>query len=207
MNIGSNPALYPTSPSGASAASGPVASALPSDEATSGMRMATPVFRTYLDLSASRRVYQGVRDFNGGFRSLNQYNQAGGFMRGSASSLEGGMRSLPHLLRGNFVFSALMSGVTNLLDLLRGKETPQQAFGAFCADTAAYTAIGSTATLLGGLLGSFIPGIGTLVGIAVGAGVSMLLGNFYEHHLRPQLSQTVTQSIQSMMTPRAPAQA
>lgn len=178
-------------------------SATPSDEAATGMRMAAPVFRTFLDLRESSGVYRGVREIHGGF--VGGSYRSGGIVRGSMSTFEGGIRTLPKALTGSFLFSALMSGLTNLIDLFKGQKTPIQALGGFCADTVAYTAIGTAATMLGGLLGSFVPVLGTVIGVAVGAGISFLLGSLYEKQMRPQLSQSFTQSIQSLTTPQAMA--
>lgn len=173
----------------------------PSLEAATGMRMAAPVFRTFLDLRESRAVFRGVREINGGF--MRGSYGTGGVARGSLSTLEGGMRTLPKALSGSFLFSALMSGVTNLIELLQGRKSPMQALGGFCADTVAYTGIGTAATMLGALVGSFVPVVGPLLGVAVGAGISFLLGGLYERKMRPQLSQTFTQSIQGLAAPQS----
>lgn len=194
----SAPVRPPVTPPGGPAAPN---GTLPSSDAASGMRMAAPVFRTFLDLSENASVYRGMRDMHGGF--LSGSYSSGGMLQGTRSTIEGGIRTLPKALSGSFVFSALMSGVTNLLELFRGQKSPLQALGGFCADTVAYTGIGATATMIGGLLGSFVPVLGTLIGVAAGAGISFLLGSLYEKHARPQLSATFTQSIQSLATPQS----
>jgi|GEM_PF-1314020 len=192
-----------------------------SDTAASGMRMAAPVLRTYQDVHAARLAYLGRANgymgngfgmggglFRSGYSSYGGYGGMGyqGYgmngLRGNFGAMAGGMRSISKLIGGSFIFSALMSGISNLMELAKGQKSPQQALGSFVADTAAYTAIGTAATMVGGLIGSFllpIPFLGTLLGVAAGAGISWLLGSLYEQHLRPQLSASMTQSIGGMM--------
>ena len=117
---------------------------------------------------------------------------AGGYMGGVGRV---GFGQIGAALKGNFVFAAITSGVSNLIDLARHKVTAKEALVGFGTDTIAYTGIGAAATTIGGAVGSIVPGIGTIVGIGVGAVVGFGLSWFYEKFLRPKAHATVAQAV------------
>ncbi|MNX92067.1 hypothetical protein D3C86_1241880 [compost metagenome] len=170
-----------------------------------GMRMAAPVVKSFDQLKIARNVMEGARMEAVGASTV--ANAAGGmsFSSGVGSriwgTVSGGFKSFVGALKSNFVISALLSGVSNLYELMTGKVKPMQAAGNFVADTAAYTGIGAAATTVGGMIGSLIPipFLGTALGIAAGAGVGLLLGKFYEDKVRTSFSGQVQQGIQSLM--------
>ncbi|MNL21512.1 hypothetical protein D3C87_1428060 [compost metagenome] len=169
-----------------------------------GMRMAAPVVKSFDQLKIARNVMDGARMEAVGASTI--ANASGmTFSSGIGSriwgTLSGGLKSFVGALKSNFAISALLSGVSNLYELMTGKVKPMQAAGNFVADTAAYTGIGAASTTVGGIIGSLIPipFLGTALGIAAGAGVGLLLGKFYEDKVRTKFSGQVQQGIQSMM--------
>lgn len=105
-----------------------------------------------------------------------------GGLGGIGGALKNALGMFVGALKSNFLVSAVVSGATNVLDVVTGKETPKQAIATFAVDTAAYTGIGATSTVIGAALGSLIPipFVGTLLGIAAGMG----LGYLYEKTVR-----------------------
>ena len=170
---------------GATPPAGGLLSSFANDDNISGMRMAVPVIKSVSALRAakdamqfsqySRMAYDGMA---GGYR--------GGYgMGGVTGTVGAGLRSLPGLIKSNFIMAGAMSLFTNLIDLVRGKSTGTQFLASTVADTAAYTAIGASATMIGGMVGSIVPGIGTIIGMGVGALVGFLGGKLYEDKIRP----------------------
>lgn len=106
----------------------------------------------------------------------------GGAISGLGGALKQGLGMFVGALKSNFLISAAVSGVTNLADVVMGKTSPQKAIATFAVDTAAYTGIGATSTMIGAALGSLIPipFVGTALGIAAGIG----LGFLYEKTVR-----------------------
>lgn len=106
----------------------------------------------------------------------------GGAISGIGGALKQGLGMFVGALKSNFLISAAVSGVTNLVDVVRGQTTPKKALATFAADTAVYTGIGATSTMIGAALGSLIPipFVGTALGIAAGMG----LGFLYEKTIR-----------------------
>lgn len=170
-----------------------------------GMRMAAPVVKSFDTLKIAKTVAEGARHEAVGASMV--ANAAGGMTMGSEigsriwGTVTGGFKNFVGALKSNFAISALLSGVSNLYELMTGKVKPMQAAGNFVADTAAYTGIGAASTTVGGIIGSLIPipFLGTALGIAAGAGVGLLLGKFYEDKVRTSFSGQVQQGIQSLM--------
>ncbi len=156
-----------------------------------GMRMAAPVVNSVSQIKMAKDVFQGSRlTANAGVEGI-------GAVAGRFSGAFGGVfQTIGKALKANFLTSALLSGISNVYELATGKVKPMQAAGNFVADTAAYTAIGATATTIGGFLGSLIPI--PFVGTALGIGIGLLAGKLYEDHVRSKFSATVTQGIQSL---------
>lgn len=117
----------------------------------------------------------------------------GGVASGVGSALKSGLNMWVGALKSNFVISALVSGVTNLVDVARGEITPKKAIATFAVDTAAYTGIGATSTVIGATLGSLIPipFVGTALGIAAGIG----FGYLYEKTVRKPFVDNVHKAI------------
>lgn len=156
-----------------------------------GMRMAAPVVNSVSQIKMAKDVFQGSRlTANAGVEGI-------GAVAGRFSGAFGGVfQTIGKALKANFLTSALLSAISNVYELATGKVKPMQAAGNFVADTAAYTAIGATATTIGGFLGSLIPI--PFVGTAIGIGIGLLAGKLYEDHVRSKFSATVTQGIQSL---------
>ncbi|HEY9899581.1 MAG TPA: hypothetical protein V6D00_10410 [Pantanalinema sp.] len=116
-----------------------------------------------------------------------------GGLNGIGNALKSGMNMWVGALKSNFVVSALVSGVTNLIDVARGEITPSKAIATFAVDTAAYTSIGATSTVIGATLGSLIPipFVGTAIGIAAGIG----FGYLYEKTIRKPFVNNVHKAI------------
>jgi hypothetical protein len=131
----------------------------------------------------------GWGSFGNGLESAGAVGgSAGGVMGGLSgigNALKNGLGMFGAALKSNLLVSAVLSGVGNVIDVMQGKETPRQALATFAVDTAAYTGIGATSTVIGATLGSLIPipFVGTLIGAAVGIGVGFL----YEKTVRPGL--------------------
>lgn len=158
---------------------------LASDDNIAGMRIAVPVIKSVSNIRAARDAMQFSQYSRMAYDGL-----AGGYrgnlgMGGIGGTVGSGLRSLPGLIRSNFLISAGMSLFTNLFDLIRGKSSGTQFLANTVADTVAYTGIGATATMIGGMVGSIVPGIGTLIGMGVGALVGFLGGKLYEDKIRP----------------------
>ncbi|HEY9899934.1 MAG TPA: hypothetical protein V6D00_12185 [Pantanalinema sp.] len=170
-----------------------------------GMRMAAPVIKTFDTLKIAKTVAEGARTEAVGASMVANAASGMTFSSGIGSriwgTLSGGLKNFVGALKSNFAISALLSGVSNLYEMMTGKVKPMQAAGNFIADTAAYTGIGAASTTIGGMIGSLIPipFLGTALGIAAGAGVGLLLGKFYEDKVRTSFSGQVQQGIQSMM--------
>lgn len=171
-----------------------------------GMRMAAPVAATFQQMKMAKDVFNGSRQMAYGARTLSAAGEAGGGMLSGIGSkfgglFNGGLKSIFGALKANFAISALLSGISNIYELATGKVKPLQAAGNFVADTAAYTGIGAAATTVGGMIGSLIPIpiLGTLLGVAVGGGIGLLLGKLYEDNLRTKFSGMAQQGIQSLM--------
>ena len=184
----------------------------------SGLRMAAPIFRVAQDVRKITNPY-GVGLFGRGFGGYSRYGgfggypgggyggyggyggrglfgsrYAGGYMSGRpgfGGALGAGLMALPSLVFKNALFAGVMSLITNAADLIGGKVDAKQFFAHAVADTAAYTGIGVSATLIGGLVGSLIPGIGTIVGIGVGIAISYFLGKAYEGQMRPGFTKSM----------------
>lgn len=176
------------------------------DSLTSAIRIGTPLYKVGLEEFGG--VAQGFlgRLFHGGgqFSMRNGWGnlgngiehagaiagKAGGTMGGGLSgalggitgALKNGLSVFASALKSNFLISAVVSGVTNALDVVRGQSTPQKAIATFAVDTAVYTTIGAASTTLGAILGSFIPV--PIVGSLLGAAVGMGLGFLYEKTFR-----------------------
>ncbi|MBO9540671.1 hypothetical protein J7643_08775 [bacterium] len=116
-----------------------------------------------------------------------------GGLNGIGNALKSGMNMWVGALKSNFLVSAVVSGVTNLIDVARGEITPSKAIATFAVDTAAYTGIGATSTVIGATLGSLIPipFVGTALGIAAGIG----FGYLYEKTIRKPFVNNVHKAI------------
>lgn len=92
-------------------------------------------------------------------------------------------------------FGALISFplalIQNFLDMKDGKINQQQMLAGTVADGVGYTVAGTIGTMVGGLVGSIVPFGGTLVGMLVGGGVGILLGEFYDKMFKPDFRKTV----------------
>lgn len=117
----------------------------------------------------------------------------GGAVSGIGNALKNAFGVFKGALKSNFLISAAVSGVTNLADVVMGKASPQKAIATFAVDTAAYTGIGATSTMIGATLGSLIPipFVGTALGIAAGLG----LGFLYEKTVRQGLVHTAGRAL------------
>ena len=86
-------------------------------------------------------------------------------------------------------FGALISFplalIQNFLDMKDGKINQQQMLAGTVADGVGYTVAGTVGTMIGGLVGSIVPFGGTLIGMLVGGGVGILLGEFYDKMFKP----------------------
>ncbi len=179
--------------------SGNFLSALATPDNVAGMRMAVPVISSVQGLKAVRDAYAASDAARAAYSSMDAAGAAGAGAGGAISSVTSGiggvisnaLHSLPGLLKSNFAISGLMSIFTNGLDFVQGKENGTQFLVDTACDTAAYTGIGATATMIGGMVGSVIPGFGTLIGMGVGALVGFLGGKLYETYLRPSFTNAV----------------
>lgn len=117
----------------------------------------------------------------------------GGAVSGVGNAIKQGLGVFVGALKSNFLISAAVSGVTNLAEVVMGKTTPQKAIATFAVDTAAYTGIGATSTMIGAALGTLIPipFVGTALGIAAGIG----LGFLYEKTVRSGLVKSAGQAL------------
>lgn len=117
----------------------------------------------------------------------------GGAVNGVGNAIKQGLGVFVGALKANFLISAAVSGVTNLADVVMGKTTPQKAIATFAVDTAAYTGIGATSTMIGAALGTLIPipFLGTALGVAAGIG----LGFLYEKTVRSGLVRSAGQAL------------
>jgi hypothetical protein len=170
--------------------------------------MAAPIVRSALDvrnITNPYRVGMFGRGYNsyGGFGGYGQYGYAGrgwfgpraagGYLQrpGFGGAIGHAFLNLPGMLAKNALLAGLLSLISNGADLIGGKVDAKQFLAHTVADTAAYTGIGVSATMVGGMIGSLVPGIGTLVGILAGAAVSFFLGKLYEDQLRPGFTKTM----------------
>ncbi|MBI6545250.1 MAG: hypothetical protein HY692_00560 [Cyanobacteria bacterium NC_groundwater_1444_Ag_S-0.65um_54_12] len=158
-------------------------SALANDANIAGMRIAVPVIQSVRSIQGASEAMELLQQANNSFRLMT--NGAKGGIGGVRNVIGSGLRELPNLFGANFAIAGLMSIFTNTIDWVRGKATGTQFFAGTVADTLAYTGIGAGATMLGGMLGSIIPGIGTIVGMGVGAIAGFLGGKLYEDNVRP----------------------
>lgn len=178
-----------------------------------GMRMAAPLANVWMQrdtFKAAKQMINGGEQASQGFRMMDAGAQAsgGGLFHNIGSKFSdmfhgafgGALKTFGHALKSNFMVSAIFSGISNVYELATGKVDAAHAAGNFVADTAAYTAIGATATTIGATIGSFLGPLGTIGGMAIGFGVSMLLGKLYEDKLRPSFSSMATQAVQSLGT-------
>lgn len=179
--------------------------AFASDDNIAGMRIAVPVIKSVQSLRAakdamqfsnySRMAYDGMAGGYGGVRGgFGQFGGVGG-MVGS------GLRSLPSLLKSNFIISGAMALFTNAWSFFTGKSSGTKFLAGTVADTVAYTGIGASATMIGGMVGSIVPGIGTLIGMGVGALVGFFGGKMYEDHIRPKFVSTLEAKFTEMSGP------
>lgn len=152
-----------------------------------GLRVAVPVIQSAKALGAARDAFQLSRAGADATRAMvaGGVGVGGGFFSGIGSAISTSLRTLPGLLKSNFALAGLMSVFTNAIDLVSGRSSFTKFVASTAGDTVAYTGIGATATMLGGLVGSLVPGIGTVVGIGVGALFSYFAGKFYENKVRP----------------------
>ncbi|MNY02824.1 LysM domain/BON superfamily protein [compost metagenome] len=133
-----------------------------------GLRIGGSVAQTYLNSAiSSGGIATGV--MNGGF-----------------------FQSIPGLLKSNVAVAAVISGVTNALDLLKGRVTGKQAAAGFAADTVAYTGIGATSTAIGAAVGSVLGPVGTVGGFVVGSVVGLGLSWAYEKFGRSKIVGALT---------------
>ncbi len=161
------------------------------DDNIGGMRMAVPVISSMQHLRAARDAMQFSQYSRYAYEGLSGGYRGSMGMGGIGGTVGAGMRSLPGLLKSNFLISAGMSLFTNVIDLVRGKSSGTQFLANTVADTVAYTGIGASATMIGGMVGSIVPGIGTIIGMGVGALVGFLFGKLYEDKIRPGLTQSL----------------
>lgn len=175
-----------------------------SPEQTSGMRMMVPVLNTVQQMRTTNAAVQGFRNSASNVVALEGGVTAGGSaVNAIGSTLSSGLKSLPSLLKSNVVVAAIGSAITGVIDLFRG-EKPTKVAANFLADTAAYTGIGATATMIGGMVGSLVPGIGTIIGIGVGALVGLGLGKLYEGNVRSKFSNFFSQNVVAKLVPEQP---
>ncbi|MBO9541408.1 N-acetylmuramoyl-L-alanine amidase [bacterium] len=133
-----------------------------------GLRIGGSVAQTYLNSAiSSGGIATGV--MNGGF-----------------------LYSIPGLLKSNVAVAAVVSGVTNALDFIKGRVTGKQAAAGFAADTVAYTGIGATSTAIGAAVGSVLGPVGTVGGFLVGSAVGMGLSWAYEKFGRSKIVGALT---------------
>ncbi len=176
--------------------SGNILSSLATPDNVAGMRMAVPVISSVQGLSAVKDAYAASNAARAAYSSMDAAGAGVGGAMSSVTSGVGGvisnaLHSLPGLLKSNFAISGLMSLFTNAIDFVQGKENGTQFLVDSACDTAAYTGIGATATMIGGMVGSVIPGFGTIIGMGVGALVGFLGGKLYETYLRPSFTNAV----------------
>lgn len=128
---------------------------------------------------------------NGGLGGLG--GGVGGAVSGVGNAIKQGLGAFVGALKANFLISAAVSAVTNLADVVMGKTSPQKAIATFAVDTAAYTGIGATSTMIGAALGTLIPipFVGTALGVAAGIG----LGFLYEKTVRSGLVRSAGQAL------------
>lgn len=189
-----------------------------SDTLTSAVRIGTPLYKVGVDHFASsgagifgRLFHSGgaggtlggavngaggvAGDVTGGVTESGLFSGgAGGTVSGGVGgAIKNGFSAFVGALKSNFLVSAAVSGITNLVELVKGEVTPQKAATGFAVDTAAYTGIGATSTMVGAALGSLIPipFVGTAIGIALGMG----LGFLYEKTVRQPIIHDVGQSV------------
>ena len=179
-----------------------------------GLRVAVPVIQSAKALGAARDAFQLSRAGADATRAMvaGGTGLGGGFFSGIGSAISTSLRTLPGLLKSNFALAGLMSVFTNAIDLFSGRSSFTKFVANTAGDTVAYTGIGATATMVGGLVGSLVPGIGTIVGIGVGALFSYFAGKFYENKVRPSLNGAIQGQLEGLVnqsaapaTPSAPA--
>ncbi|HEY9855219.1 MAG TPA: hypothetical protein V6D05_05730 [Stenomitos sp.] len=191
------------------------------DSFTSVVRMGTPLYKVGLEHAnvgflgrlfgrggASGAMSGGVSNVvseglsfgggtAGGVMSGGVGGGIGGAVGGAVSGIGGAVKQafsvFAGALKSNFLVSAAVSGVTNLADVVMGKTSPKKAVATFAVDTAAYTGIGATSTMIGAALGSLIPipFVGTALGVAAGIG----LGFLYEKTVRNGLVQSAGKAL------------
>ncbi len=143
-------------------------------DVNSGLRLGGAVMMNYLESGAgSGGIAQGIL--------------APGVTGGARGFFSGIVQSLPSLLKRNVVTAAIVSAVTNGLDLVKGRVTGKQAAAGFAADTVAYTGIGATSTAIGAAVGSLLGPLGTIGGLLVGSALGVGMGWLYEKFGRSQL--------------------
>lgn len=184
-----------------------------SDTLTSAVRIGTPLYKVGVDHFASSgagifgRLFHsggaggtlggavnGAGGVAGDVAESSLFSSgAGGAVGGIGGALKNGFSAFVGALKSNFLVSAAVSGVTNLVELVKGEVTPQKAATGFAVDTAAYTGIGATSTMVGAALGSLIPipFVGTAIGLALGMG----LGFLYEKTVRQPIIHDVGQTV------------
>ncbi|MBU6429574.1 MAG: hypothetical protein KGR26_11215 [Cyanobacteria bacterium REEB65] len=155
--------------------------------------------------SMFKSIYPGVQIIGGpgAFPSAGQVvGNAGRQLATTGSSV---LKTVGGMLKANFAISAAMAIFTNLIDLLSHRETGKQFLVDSAIDTAAYTGIGASATMIGGMVGSIFPGVGTLIGIGVGALVAFLASKLYEDKIRPQATTLALNAVDNAMSSSASA--
>ncbi|MEB3299465.1 MAG: hypothetical protein VKO21_08280 [Candidatus Sericytochromatia bacterium] len=165
-----------------------------------GMRVAVPVIQSAKALGAARDAFHLSRAGAEATRAMMHggVEVAGGIFSGIGSAISTSLRSLPGLLKSNFALAGLMSVFTNALDLFSGRSSFTKFIANSAGDTVAYTGIGATATMVGGLVGSLVPGVGTVLGIGVGALFSYFAGKFYENRVRSGLNSAIQGQLEGL---------
>lgn len=94
-------------------------------------------------------------------------------------------------LKFGAIVSFPLAFIQNFIDHKNGKISQQQMLAGTVADGIGYTVAGSLGTIVGGLIGSIVPFGGTLIGMLVGGGVGILLGNLYDQTLKPSFTKDI----------------
>jgi hypothetical protein len=162
------------------------------------MRMMMPVVKTIQEAAPMRDAMRLSRQAVAAEGAVS--GVAGG---GIMSVITSGLKQFPRLLKSNFLLAAAGSALTGVIDLIKG-EKPKTVAANLIADTAAYTGIGATCTMVGGMIGSIIPGIGNIIGVAAGALVGLGLSKLYESTVRTKLSDFVNANVVAKVFPDQP---
>ncbi|MEB3237473.1 MAG: N-acetylmuramoyl-L-alanine amidase [Candidatus Sericytochromatia bacterium] len=123
---------------------------------------------------------------------------------GAGTRLGSGLR-VPGGLMGSALLAGLGATLSNVLDWRAGRISGRQALVGTAVDTAAYTGIAAASTWIGGLAGSILPGLGTVIGMAVGTVAGVGLSWLYEKFVRSRgvaMAGSATQGIGNDLVPR-----